>query len=125
MTLCSMSMRESCSWGIGRLAEARTSKIRLTKSRSGRRGCGKEVSAAVCAAAGGRVRSACRPPPSVPWSCAPAMHTHRVTWDAGAANSSSARQRPLQVIVAALGLHLRYASQGPGNRRTGVLVYPL
>jgi len=85
------------------------------------RGCGREVFAAECAA-GGRVRSACRPPPSVPWSCAPQWIRAGLRGTLVPPTPRWRASGPLQAILAALARHLRYASQGPGDRRTGMLV---
>src|SRR5215471_7411502 len=117
-------MRESRASGIGRLAGARTSKIRLTKSRAGRVDAAKKFSRQCtqpvegCAVRAGR-HYQYRGLAGRKWIGAGLRGTlvpPTPRWRASG---------PLQAILAALGRHLRYADQGPGDRRTGVLVYPL
>ena len=58
----------------------------------------------------------------VPWSCASQWIRSRLRGTLVPPIPRWRASGPLQAILAALARHLRYASQGPGDRRTGMLV---
>jgi hypothetical protein len=106
------------------LAGSRTSKIRLTKSRAGRVDAAKKFSRR-CAqpVEGCEVRAGHYH--RVPWSCASQWIRSRLRGTLVPPIPRWRASGPLQAILAALGRHLRNAFQGPGDRRSGVLVDPL